>query len=65
MKMSEARLESEWDRTALIAATIHNVNCAKRSSLIHDPSVLNPMRNKARGQQQTISLKELRKTTER
>lgn len=42
--MAEARLQSEWDRTASLLAKIHNVNCSKTSDMIRDPAALNPLR---------------------
>lgn len=33
--MSRSRLSSDWDRTALLLAKMHNVAAAKRSDLLH------------------------------
>jgi hypothetical protein len=56
--MTTARLQTEWDRTAAILAWTHNVNCTKKADMISDPSVLNPLRKKAKGPQ--FSIREMR-----
>jgi hypothetical protein len=44
--MAEARLESEWDRTSLVVAKIHNVNCTSTAKMISNPAVINPLRRR-------------------
>lgn len=51
-------MQTDWDRTAMIVAKIHNVNCANKSDMVRDPSVFNPLRQQTR--KQRVSIKELR-----
>jgi hypothetical protein len=48
MQMCEARLTTEWDRTASLMAIVHNSQCTKSSQQIRDPGTLNPLRARAR-----------------
>lgn len=57
--MTEARLQSEWDRTCMIVAKLHNVNCTKKADMIADPSTLNPLRRRA--PKPSLPLKEIRR----
>ena len=57
--MAEGRLESEWDRTALIAAKIHNSN-ARAQDQVKDTRVFNPLRA-GQIEKSALTLKEMRR----
>jgi hypothetical protein len=61
--MTEARLVSAWDQTAMIYGIIHNVNCTKQTDIIRDFRVLNPYRPKQ--PKIRVPLKEMRAAWER
>lgn len=64
MAMANARLETEWDRTAMLVAKIHNVN-VRREDQIRDLASLNPFRAPKCSAQPTLTLKDVRKLIEK
>jgi hypothetical protein len=48
--MVEGRGREAWQHTAALLCKLHNVNCAKKSDMVRDPSIFNPyaQRDRAR-----------------
>ncbi len=48
LKMSHARLLSQWDQVSMIVAKVHNSACSSRKDMVTDASVFNPLRRSAK-----------------